>query len=67
MTLRRLFSSFSPGSKEEEIIESPGTRYFVGVLAPGKRAKAGTAPAEPETAKPAAEQRALFDTANGDV
>jgi hypothetical protein len=26
-----------PGSAEEEIIESPGTRYFVGVLAPRKR------------------------------
>jgi hypothetical protein len=33
-----------PGSSEEELIESPGTRYFVGVLAPRRRAKAGAAP-----------------------
>src|SRR5712691_9591802 len=32
-----------PGSAEEEIIESPGTRYFVGVLAPRKRANASAA------------------------
>jgi len=26
-----------PGSEEEEILESPGTRYLVGVLAPRRR------------------------------
>ena len=31
MVLKELLG---PGSAEEEIIESPGTRYFVGVLAP---------------------------------
>ena len=41
MVLKELLG---PGSAEEEIIESPGTRYFVGVLAPRKRAKAGAAP-----------------------
>src|SRR5437016_3290890 len=40
MVLKELLG---PGSAEEEIIESPGTRYFVGVLAPRKRAKAGAA------------------------
>ena len=43
MVLKELLG---PGSPEEEIIESPGTRYFVGVLAPRKRARAG---AEPST------------------
>ena len=43
MVLKELLG---PGSAEEEIIESPGTRYFVGVLAPRKRAKAGAAPAK---------------------
>src|ERR1700676_2878682 len=38
MVLKELLG---PGSPEEELIESPGTRYFVGVLAPRKRAKAG--------------------------
>lgn len=38
MVLKELLG---PGSAEEEIVESPGTRYFVGVLAPRKRAKAG--------------------------
>ena len=42
MVLKELLG---PGSPEEEIIESPGTRYFVGVLAPRKRAKAGAAAA----------------------
>src|SRR6516162_1069662 len=37
MVLKELLG---PGSADEEIIESPGTRYFVGVLAPRKRAKA---------------------------
>src|SRR3954469_4164997 len=44
MVLKELLG---PGSAEEEIIESPGTRYFVGVLAPRKRAKAGAAPSQP--------------------
>ena len=43
MVLKELLG---PGSAEEEIIESPGTRYFVGVLAPRKRAKAGAVPAK---------------------
>src|SRR5450755_4559310 len=43
MVLKELLG---PGSAEEEIIESPGTRYFVGVLAPRKRAKAGATPAK---------------------
>src|SRR5947209_3266441 len=47
------------GGPEEEIEESPGTRYFVGVLAPRKRAKGGqpssvgtnsTAPTTPQVA-----------------
>ena len=38
MVLRELLG---PGSAEEEIIESPATRYFVGVLAPRKRAGRG--------------------------
>ena len=41
MVLKELLG---PGSAEEEIIESPATRYFVGVLAPRKRANAGAAP-----------------------
>ena len=36
MVLKELLG---PGSAEEEIIESPGTRYLVGVLAPRKRAR----------------------------
>ncbi len=43
MVLKELLG---PGSAQEEIIEPPGTRYFVGVLAPRKRAKAGAAPAK---------------------
>lgn len=41
MVLKELLG---PGSAEEELIESPATRYFVGVLAPRKRAKSGAAP-----------------------
>ena len=40
MVLKELLG---PGSADEEIIESRGTRYFVGVLAPRKRARAGAA------------------------
>src|SRR5262249_25534424 len=36
MVLKELLG---PGSVQEEIIESPGTRYFVGVLAPRKRSR----------------------------
>ena len=43
MVLKELLG---PGTEDEEIIESPGTRYFVGVLAPRKRANAGAAPAQ---------------------
>ncbi len=49
MVLKELLG---PGSAEEEIIESPGTRYFVGVLAPRKRAKAGAAPAQAAVVPP---------------
>ena len=49
MVLKELLG---PGSAEEEIIESPGTRYFVGVLAPRKRAKAGAAPAKAAVVPP---------------
>jgi hypothetical protein len=38
MVLKELLG---PGSEQEEIIESPGTRYFVGVLAPRKRSRRG--------------------------
>lgn len=38
MVLKELLG---PGSEREEIIESPSTRYFVGVLAPRKRSRAG--------------------------
>src|SRR5947209_4698437 len=41
MVLKELLG---PGSPDEEIIESPGTRYFVGVLAPRKRATASAPP-----------------------
>lgn len=44
MVLKELLG---PGSEQEEIIESPGTRYFVGVLAPRKRAKAGSSLTKP--------------------
>jgi hypothetical protein len=43
-----------PGSAEEEITESPGTRYLVGVLAPRKRAKAGVAPPKAAVVSPPA-------------
>src|SRR5512137_2376649 len=49
MVLKELLG---PGSAEEEIIESPGTRYFVGVLAPRKRAKAGAASPKAAVAPP---------------
>ncbi|QDU21718.1 DISARM system helicase DrmA [Urbifossiella limnaea] len=41
MVLKELLG---PGSAEEEIIESPGTRYFVGVLAPRRRATPAAPP-----------------------
>ena len=49
MVLKELLG---PGSAEEEIIESPATRYFVGVLAPRKRAKAGAAPVVAAVVRP---------------
>ena len=49
MVLKELLG---PGSAEEEIIESPGTRYFVGVLAPRKRAKVGAAHSQPVVEPP---------------
>ncbi len=51
MVLKELLG---PGSAEEEVIESPGTRYFVGVLAPRKRT-AETAPIRPAATPPANE------------
>ena len=47
MVLKELLG---PGTPDEEIIESPSTRYFVGVLAPRKRAKADVAPVVKDTA-----------------
>ena len=44
MVLKELLG---PGSAEEELIESPGTRYFVGVLAPRKRPQGEGATASP--------------------
>ena len=41
-----------PGSAEEEVIEPPGTRYFVGVLAPRKKPKAGAATANAAVVPP---------------
>ncbi len=38
-----------PGSEEEEILESPGARYFVGVLAPRKRSNVGRRPLSSST------------------
>jgi hypothetical protein len=58
MVLKELLG---PGSPEEEIIESPGTRYFVGVLAPRKRARGG-APT-PAAVAPAS----LFDDEEADA
>ena len=49
MVLKELLG---PGTPEEEIIESPATRYFVGVLAPRKRAKAGAAPSAAAVVRP---------------
>ncbi len=40
-----LMDLLGPGSAEEEISESPGSRYLVGVLAPRKRAKPKTSAA----------------------
>src|SRR5262245_59585523 len=44
MVLKELLG---PASEQEESVESPGTRYFVGVLAPRKRAKPSAASAQP--------------------
>jgi len=49
MVLKELLG---PGSPEEELIESPGTRYFVGVLAPRKRATVGAVPAKAAVVPP---------------
>ena len=49
MVLKELLG---PGSAEEEVIESPATRYFVGVLAPRKKAKAGAAPVKAAVVPP---------------
>ncbi|MDY3556175.1 DISARM system helicase DrmA [Gemmata sp. JC717] len=60
MVLKELLG---PGSAEEEIVESPGTRYFVGVLAPRKRTHAESAPAQPHTTPtaPAGDEEAEAD------
>src|SRR5262245_11357605 len=60
MVLKELLG---PGSEEEEIVESPGTRYFIGVLAPRKRAKAVAAPVQPAVVPaPATEQETDADS-----
>lgn len=61
MVLKELLG---PGSAEEEIIESPGTRYFVGVLAPRKRARAG-ATAGPTVVPPSTKDEE--DEADGEI
>lgn len=53
MVLKELLG---PGSAEEEIIESPGTRYFVGVLAPRKRAATTTIVSKSTTAQPTVDE-----------
>src|SRR6202171_2690693 len=62
MVLKELLG---PGSPDEEIIESPGTRYFVGVLAPRKRARAGAAPAT--TVVPAPPTEDEEEEADGEI
>jgi len=52
MVLKELLG---PGSAEEEVIESPATRYFVGMLAPRKRARSGAAPVVAAVVSPPAE------------
>jgi hypothetical protein len=52
MVLKELLG---PGSPDEEIVESPGTRYLIGVLAPRKRARATAAPPTAAVVPPAAE------------
>ena len=46
MVLKELLG---PGSEQEEIIESPSTRYFVGVLAPRKRSSSHSVSPTPVT------------------
>src|SRR5262245_24786441 len=46
MVLKELLG---PGCEDEEIVQPPGTRYFVGVLAPRKRATSSAA--SPSTPK----------------
>lgn len=53
MVLKELLG---PGSAEEEIIESPGTRYFVGVLAPRKRATTTTIVSKSTTTQPTVDE-----------
>lgn len=53
MVLKELLG---PGSAEEELVEPPATRYFVGVLAPRKRAKSGAAPVVSLVVPPPAEE-----------
>ncbi len=62
MVLKELLG---PGSADEEIIESPGTRYFVGVLAPRKRARAGTAAGPTTIARPPADDEE--EEADGEI
>src|SRR5947209_880299 len=50
MVLKELLG---PGSEEEEIIEPPGTRYFIGVLAPRRRAVRDIERATPRTPRDA--------------
>src|SRR5437763_637408 len=60
MVLKELLG---PGSEQEEIIESPGTRYFVGVLAPRKRSRRGddSSPAPVRSSPSASEEEEEVD------
>jgi len=67
MVLKELLG---PGSGEEEIIESPGTRYFVGVLAPRKRSRRGnhsdSAPVTPTQPAPEEDEETEGEILDGD-
>jgi hypothetical protein len=67
MVLKELLG---PGSEQEEIIESPGTRYFVGVLAPRKRSRGrdhtAPAPATPPPQADGEEEETNDDILDGD-
>lgn len=66
MVLKELLG---PGSAEEELTESPGTRYFVGVLAPRKRRGSGTVDRGPHSSSTVHDPRSTVhdDVDHGDV